>query len=66
MSETHVSLELEALVDKYSLAQIVDALAEVAFAKAEHLQANWQDKSTAKVWERAGSRLRNAGANIEV
>lgn len=58
--------ELEALIDSCGLASVVDALATICFEKSEHLQANWQDKSSAKVWERAGKRLQSAAANLEV
>jgi hypothetical protein len=48
---------LESLVDKYSLAQVIENLAEICYGKAEHLRTNWQDEQSAKYWERNGKRL---------
>jgi hypothetical protein len=41
---------LEALVDAHGLTNIVEALAVICAEKAEHLRANWQDKTTARAW----------------
>jgi hypothetical protein len=49
--------DLEGLVDRTSLAEVLFALGEICFGKAEHLETNWQDRNAAKAWERAGKRL---------
>lgn len=48
---------LEALVDRYSMAAVVHALARIADAKADHLETNWQDRHSAAQWTRVSARL---------
>lgn len=55
---------LEAMVDRHGLAPVVELLAEICFAKAEHTAVTWQDTTTAKVWERDGSTLQNAATKL--
>lgn len=47
--------ELEAMVDKVGTANVAYAVARICALKAEHLAANWQDKATAKMWDRASN-----------
>jgi hypothetical protein len=55
MAKTQQGLieELEPLVDASSLSDVILALARVCDEKSEHLLVNWQDKATAKAWDRA-------------
>ena len=46
-------LEIEALIDSHGLTAIVDAVARVCVAKAEHVETNWQDDRLAEYWRRA-------------
>ena len=48
---------LESLVDAYGLPGVLDGLAEVCSLKARNLAENWQDTATAKLWDRACSKL---------
>ena len=48
---TPAMVELEGMVDKVGLSNVLYALAHIAFMKAEHLQSNWQDKAGAKAWQ---------------
>ena len=48
--------DLESLVDRFGMSRLLDALADLAICKGEHLRANWQDKESAKVWERDAKR----------
>jgi hypothetical protein len=57
---------LEALVDKYDLKNVLNALVEICHGKAEHLAANWQDPVSAKLWTDAGRRIDAARAKIYV
>lgn len=41
---------LEALVDKYSIETVIEALSQICSAKAEHIATNWQDAHLAKRW----------------
>ena len=43
---------IEGLVDSTSLTDVLDALAAVCAAKAEHLAVNWQDHASSREWER--------------
>ena len=52
-------LQLEAMVDKVGVANVLHALGHICAAKAEHLESNWQDGTAAKVWSRAGNFLDN-------
>ena len=58
-----ISSQLEAILDSSKLSTVVQALGEICFAKAEHLQSNWQDRELAHIWERAGNKLVNASIN---
>jgi hypothetical protein len=49
--------ELEALIDKTSLAGVVFALVQIANEKGEHVATNWGDAVTAKYWFRAANRI---------
>ena len=43
---------LESLVDRNTLSVVLQALANVCDAKADHVEANWQDKALARNWTR--------------
>lgn len=59
-------VQLEAMVDATSLADVLAALATIACGKAEHLRSNWQDKVSARVWNRAAGKIDRAVAQVEV
>lgn len=50
---------IEELIDQNSLSAVKEALANVCFEKAEHIQSNWQDSDLAKTWENAGRKIGN-------
>jgi hypothetical protein len=56
-TQAELVTEIEQLVDHASLSDVIAALALVCHEKAEHLLCNWQDKITAKVWDRAGTKI---------
>jgi len=43
-------LQLEAMVDKVGLDNVLYALAHIARMKADHIEVNWQDKPLARCW----------------
>lgn len=51
---------LEGIVDRYSMSDVLDALALVCIDKGEHLRSNWQDKASARVWDRIGVSIQKA------
>jgi hypothetical protein len=53
---------LEAMVDKVGIANVLNALSSICYAKGEHISSNWQDVSGAAWWfARAGHIGRLAG-----
>ena len=50
-------LTLEQIVDATNLSDVLAALAEICYGKAEHLRSNWQDESAAKAWQKAANRV---------
>ena len=55
--ETNVGRNLEALVDSNGLRAVVEALAAIAYAKADHVEEAWQDRGLARLWLAAARRL---------
>ena len=53
MTDTDAEV-LETMIDSVGLAEVINTLADICFGKAEHLRNNWQDKTTAELWDRAG------------
>lgn len=43
---------LEAILDRYSVRAVLEALAGICFDKADHVRTNWQDDITARAWDR--------------
>lgn len=41
--------QLEDMVDTVDLHAVLEALASICYAKADHLRTNWQDVSTARM-----------------
>jgi hypothetical protein len=42
---------LETMVDTVGLRNVIWALEHIANEKADHLRANWQNKTSARTWE---------------
>lgn len=57
---------LESLVDEVSLTCVLELLGDVCFAKAQHLDEAWQDRSGAIHWERAGNAMFRASGTMAV
>jgi glutamine synthetase type III len=53
MNTTETVNRVEAIVDESCLINVIAALAEMCYAKASHLDSNWQDHTAAHVWEKA-------------
>lgn len=49
--------QLESMIDKSSLNDVLAMLAEICHEKADHLRCNWQDEAAAKEWERLANRI---------
>ena len=48
---------LEDLVDRYTLAEVLEALGVICELKADHVLTNWQDAGLAKSWEVMAKRI---------
>jgi len=48
---------LEAMIDAGTLGGVIDMLAEVCSAKADHIRTSWQDETTADEWDRYAAAL---------
>jgi len=58
--------ELETVIDRTSLSNVLDLLADICGDKGEHLRSNWQDENTAKVWEHAGKHIARLAASLDI
>lgn len=54
---TPAMIALEEMVDKVGVHNVLYALAKICFDKAEHVRANWQDRTTAGVWNLSGNMI---------
>jgi len=56
--------ELEAIVDKHCLYEVVQALSYIAWTKSDHVLTTWQDTLSSELWKSAAFKL--DGLNIQV
>lgn len=56
--------QIEALVDASTVGTVMDLLAEVCSAKADHIRTNWQDETTAKAWDKMAAQILNCQLRI--
>jgi hypothetical protein len=59
-------LRLEAMVDRAGLRNVMWALQSIAYAKAGHIQTNWQDPVLARDWETTGHKLARWAESIKL
>jgi hypothetical protein len=64
--KTMAYINLEEMIDKNSLRTVLELIAEICTEKAAHIEANWQDKSLAKLWEQCGNRVAELSINFKV
>lgn len=55
---------LEAQIDKSSLHDVLHSLIAICYAKAEHIETNWQDTALAGQWGRAASILETTAKKV--
>jgi hypothetical protein len=60
---TKLQNEIEAILDRHPIDELVSALAEVCANKADHV--NWQDKHLAKLWQRNAIALNQVQAKLQ-
>jgi hypothetical protein len=44
------ALDLETLIDRRGIEQVLQQISEICGAKAEHIASNWQDAALARRW----------------
>jgi hypothetical protein len=49
--------ELEKLVDKHGVENVVEMLADICWGKVDHIQVNWQDEVLAKYWRKCAREI---------
>lgn len=67
MQESKVSShfeQIESIVDQSSVDQLILKLSRICYEKSEHIESEWQDKKTARVWRRAAARLARLGGTV--
>ena len=57
---------LEAMIDKYTLSEVIDFLVCICAKKASHLLENWGDEIQAGDWSRAAHALLTAENRIQI
>ncbi|MBF2063219.1 MAG: hypothetical protein IGS39_02110 [Calothrix sp. C42_A2020_038] len=62
MKEAMDSLEI--LVDKFTLAAILELLERICHKKAENLRKNWKDEASAKLWDKAARQIEQLNVDI--
>ena len=55
---------VEELVDKLTLSTILEMLERICHKKAENLRTNWQDETSAKLWEKAARQIEQINVDV--
>jgi len=58
--------ELELMIDKFGLHNVLTALEQVCQEKADHIRSAWQDRVLANAWDAAAVACANASRKITV
>lgn len=58
--------ELEAMIDFHGLDNVLSAIREICYAKANHIAVEWQDVGLAKQWLAKGIRVNQAAQGVRV
>jgi hypothetical protein len=56
--------ELERIIDRLGLYEALQAIADIAYDKAEHLASVWQDHAAARQWRIAAGRIERTAAAV--
>ncbi|MBW4512851.1 MAG: hypothetical protein KME64_41140 [Scytonematopsis contorta HA4267-MV1] len=55
---------VETVIDKLTLAAVLEMLERICHKKAENLRNHWDDETTAKLWEKAARQIENINVDI--
>jgi hypothetical protein len=57
-------IDLETLIDRVGMKNVLYALAVIANEKAEHLALNWQDSFLSRTWERNAAKIEKCARQL--
>jgi len=66
MDNIDVMNKLEEMVDASSMNFVLDTLAMICSEKAEHIIANWQDRTAAQPWQHAAQRINSIVGKVTI
>ena len=49
--------DLEALIGRHGLADVLATIVDICLKKAEHIRTNWEDQRLAQRWEKVAEKL---------
>lgn len=55
---------LEALIDRLTLATVIEMLERICHRKAENLRTHWKDEISAKLWDKAARQIENINVDV--
>lgn len=65
-SEYFLAQQVEEFIDSEGLDKLLELIGDICHQKGQHLRENWQDVTTAKLWERAGAKVSGMATNRQV
>ncbi len=57
MTDSDIESTLEGMIDRWTMVSVLDALVDICDGKAGHLRSNWQDETSARVWDYLARRI---------
>lgn len=63
---TETERQLEQIIDASNLSNVLEMIAGICYAKADHIQTNWQDGPLALAWETAGDKVNGLAERLEI
>ncbi|MBD2343447.1 hypothetical protein [Anabaena subtropica] len=55
---------LEKFIDNLTLAATLEMLERICHKKAEYLRNNWQDETSAKLWDKAARQIEQINVDV--
>ena len=62
--EQKIMDDLEDLIDKKGLREVLESLCSICYEKADHVALNWQDKGLSRAWKKNGKILDKVSQNL--
>jgi len=66
MTKEELEVQVEQLIDKSNLHQVLVAISRVCGEKATHVAEAWQDRALARTWDQAGNVVDTAAMRASV